>query len=153
MPSQPQPRASWAALHPIADTSARSARSATQLFLSNCQGIPDEFIETAKLLVSELVTNAYEAMSAEPATGIPFIELSLRLFGDRLLIEVIDSSPEVPVPKLDEDAEALDWRGLAVVHHMSEGNWGWFWRLPRKVVFCEMSLTIPTQHGKGETDG
>jgi anti-sigma regulatory factor (Ser/Thr protein kinase) len=91
------------------------------------------------LLVSELVTNAFEAMSANPSSGIACIELSLRLFEDHLLIEVIDSSPKAPVPRLTCDAEAENGRGLAVVDHVSQ-EWGYFWRTGRKVVYCILPL-------------
>jgi hypothetical protein len=142
MPSQPEPRAAWAALFPVSEKSPGRARAEAVLFLANCAGIPDDFDEIVTLLVSELVTNACKAMSVEPTAGIECIELSLRLFGDHLLIEVVDSSPKVPVPRLAEDAEALSSRGLAVVDHVSEGNWGWFWRTGRKVVFCKLPFAI-----------
>jgi anti-sigma regulatory factor (Ser/Thr protein kinase) len=142
MPSQPQPSAAWVALFPVSQKSPARARADVELFLANCSGIPDDFDDMVKLLVSELVTNAYKAMSIEPTAGIECIELSLRLFDDHLLIEVIDSSPKAPAPKLAEDAEALSSRGLAVVDHMSDGNWGWFWRSGRKVVFCKLPFAV-----------
>jgi hypothetical protein len=106
MPSQPAPRAAWAYLYPVSDRSPSRARHDTEWFLAKCREIPDGFGEIAVLLVSELVTNAYKAMLTGPLTGIACIDLSLRLFRDHLLIEVIDSSPDVPVPKLAQDVPA-----------------------------------------------
>jgi anti-sigma regulatory factor (Ser/Thr protein kinase) len=151
MPSQPQPQATWAALFPVAGTSPARARFATGLFLSNCRGIPDGLGDVAALLVSELVTNAYKAMNEEPFSGIACVELSLRLFGDRLLIEVIDSSPKPPVPNLAENAQGEGGRGLAVVDGLSE-EWGYFWRTDRKVVYCTLPYT-PEKIDKETEDG
>jgi anti-sigma regulatory factor (Ser/Thr protein kinase) len=93
----------------------------------------------AILLVSELVTNAYQAMLGGPVSGIACIELSLRRFDDSLLIEVIDSSPRTPVLSLTSNAEAENGRGLAVVERLSD-EWGYFWRTKRKVVYCILPL-------------
>jgi anti-sigma regulatory factor (Ser/Thr protein kinase) len=97
------------------------------------------------LLVSELVTNAYKAMQADPICGIACIEVSLRLFDDNLLIEVIDSSPQIPVPNPGNDAEAENWRGLTVVERLSQ-EWGYFWSTGRKVVYCTLPVTAPHIH-------
>jgi anti-sigma regulatory factor (Ser/Thr protein kinase) len=115
------------------------ARQDTRIFLKNCPGITEELTDPATLLVSELVTNAHNAMLAEPLSGIACIELSLRLFDDHLLIEVIDSSPKPPVPNLANDAEAEGQRGLAVVDGLSQ-EWGYFWRTGRKVVYSKLPL-------------
>lgn len=140
LPSQPQPRAAWASLLPASGASAATARDDTDLFLTNCQGIPGDFSDDAVLLVSELVSNAYKAMEIGPISGIACIELSLRLFDDHLLIEIIDSSPRAPAPNLTDDAEREGGRGLAVVDGLSR-EWGYFWRRGRKVVFCTVPLT------------
>lgn len=139
MPAQPQPSASWANLFPVSRQSPRQARLETEIFLANCHGIPDGFSEPATLLVSELVTNAFEAMQTEPFPGIACIELSLRLFEAKLLIEVIDSSPKIPVPDLTGNTGAENGRGLAVVEHLSQ-EWGYFFRTGRKVVYCILPL-------------
>jgi hypothetical protein len=84
-------------------------------------------------------------MDTGPIAGICCIDLSLRLFDGHLLIEVIDSSPKVPIPNLDENASATGGRGLAVVDNFSGHQWGYFWRTGRKVVFCMLPLTpLPT---------
>jgi hypothetical protein len=144
LPSEPQPRAAWASLLRVSSTSPGKARDDTELFLANWQGIPDGFSDIAVLLVSELVTNAYKAMEMGPISGIACIELSLRLLNDHLLIEVIDSSPKTPAPNLTDDAEREGWRGLAVVDRLSQ-EWGYFWRMGRKVVFCKLSIPSPDE--------
>jgi len=148
MPSQPEPHAAWAYLYPVAGTAPSQARHDTELFLRNCRDIPDGFDESAVLLVSELVTNAYKAMLAESLAGVACIDLSLRLFRDHLLIEVIDSSPNLPVARLAENAEAVGWRGLAVVHRLTDGDWGCFRRTGRKVVFCKLPIPLPEENGR-----
>jgi hypothetical protein len=82
-------------------------------------------------------------MLIEPLSGIACIDLSLRLFDDHLLIEVIDSSQKSPMPNLANNPDAESWRGLAVVDSLSH-EWGYFWHIGRKVVFC----TLPTTPDK-----
>jgi Histidine kinase-like ATPase domain len=145
-PVNPQPRASWGGALPVAKTSAEKARHQTKWFLRSCQDIPDDdVIDDAILLISELVTNAYTAMATYNALsgmvrGTTF-DFSLRLFDDRLLIEVIDTSPEAPElnpPK--EDAFAEDGRGLGLVEGLS-ADWGYFWHGDKKVVYAVLPIT------------
>ena len=145
LPSQPQPRAAWASLLPVSVTSPAKARGQAKKFLTHCGGIPSDLIDVSVLLASEFVTNAYAAMSAEPFPGIACIDFSLRLFDDHLLIEVIDSSPRIPVPDLTDNSETEGGRGLAVVERMSQ-EWGFFWRNGRKVVFCKLGVPS-TEYG------
>ncbi|MFI5678254.1 ATP-binding protein [Streptomyces cellulosae] len=80
--------------------------------------------ETAELLASELVTNAYR-YSDGPAA------LRLRgLGGDRLRVSVWDTNPHIPPPFDNRSqplcpvpAEAAGGRGLFLVRHYAE-NWG-----------------------------
>jgi anti-sigma regulatory factor (Ser/Thr protein kinase) len=137
-PAQPRPRAAWAILLPPAPASARTARHETTMFLAACRDITEDFTAVATLVVSELVTNASTAMTSGPVEGIASVDLSLRLFDGHLLIEVTDSSPRPPRPRLAPDPEAESTRGLAVVHHYSQGDWGWFRRNGRKVVFARL---------------
>jgi anti-sigma regulatory factor (Ser/Thr protein kinase) len=149
--AQPHPRTAWVTFLSVHLESAKRARDWTALFLESCEDGPAPDADVTVLVVSELVANAVkataEAMASGSFTGLQFVELSLRLFNDRLLIEVIDSSTEIPTPKLQEDPEALDWRGLAVVDHLSEA-WDWHWHMghTRKVVWCKLTVA-PT----GET--
>jgi hypothetical protein len=68
------------------------------------------------------------------------IEFSLRLFADRLLIEVIDSSPDHPVLNPPDDASAEHGRGLTIVEDLSS-EWGYFLHQGRKVVYCILPIT------------
>jgi anti-sigma regulatory factor (Ser/Thr protein kinase) len=143
LPVTLQPRAAWDGLLPVATTAPARARDDTRFFLGRCEGGSDDLTETAIVLISELVTNSYIAMTGTCATPIEF---SLRLFDDHLLIEVIDSSPEPPVLKSPE-LTAIGGRGLSLVDSLSD-EWGYFWHRDRKVVYC--TLLIP--HGKRDKE-
>jgi anti-sigma regulatory factor (Ser/Thr protein kinase) len=139
MPLQPHPKAAWAELFPVEPKSPGKAREVTRCFLGNCQSISTDMIDIAVLLVSELVTNAYVA-STETTNGISCIDLSLRLFNNRrLLVEVTDSSPRVPLLAAS-GPDAVNGRGLALVDEMSH-QWGYFWHRGRKVVYVILSVT------------
>jgi anti-sigma regulatory factor (Ser/Thr protein kinase) len=133
MPLQPRPRAAWVALYPVEATSSKAARETTRWFLGNCN-LTDDAIETAVLVVSELVTNAYKAMQGQ-AIGLACIDLSLRLFPTRLLIEVTDSSPLSPVLS-ESDFRAEGGRGLTAVDALSDSKWGFYWQQGRKIVYA-----------------
>jgi anti-sigma regulatory factor (Ser/Thr protein kinase) len=143
--SQPQPLVAWAQFLTADLGSVKRARDWTALFLECCQVLPVPDTDTTVLVVSELVTNAITAMqiamASETFTGFDRVELSLRLFPDHLLVEVIDSSKEVPAPKFQEDTEAPNGRGFTLVDALSE-LWGWHWHLKgsRKVVWAELAV-------------
>ncbi len=81
-----------------------------------CQGHPQEFVEKAQLLVSELVTNAVRH-------GAPPIDLQVRCAGDDTLqILVSDSDPGTPVAG-DPGPDAEGGRGMMLVDLISE-DWG-----------------------------
>jgi anti-sigma regulatory factor (Ser/Thr protein kinase) len=139
MPLQPHPKEALSELFPVGPTSPEKARAVTRGFLGNCHSISTDTIDIVVLLVSELVTNAYIAM-AEAASGISSINLSLRLFNnDRLLIEVADSSPRVPLLQTI-GPDVVNGRGLTLVDELSH-QWGYFWHCGRKVVYASMSVT------------
>jgi anti-sigma regulatory factor (Ser/Thr protein kinase) len=139
MPLQPHPKAAWAELFPVKPTSPEKAREVTRWFLGNCRSTGTDTIDTAVLLVSELVTNAYFA-TTETTSGISCIDLSLRLFNNhRLLIEVTDSSPRAPVLAAS-GPDAINGRGLRLVDELSH-QWGYFWHRGRKVVYAILSAT------------
>lgn len=100
-------------------------------------------IEMARLLISELVTNAYNAMSDLASATV--IEFSLRLFADRLLIEVIDCSPDHPVLNPPDDPSAENGRGLGIVAGLSS-EWGYFLYQGRKVVYCILPIALDARH-------
>jgi len=99
------------------------ARRQTEASLTAWQ-LPPETIETATLLVSELVTNAARA-SGPPASDprhAERISLTLRLRNGWLVIEVSDNNPNPPVlTYADTDAES--GRGLMLVQALST-EWG-----------------------------
>jgi len=125
----------------VMDSTPRWSREFAASFLDRCFGYAgSEFAGTAVLLVSELATNAVEA--ARKLDRPTVVGLSLRLFHDHLLAEVIDSSSEVPVLLVEKDLFAEHGRGLRLVDALSDGRWGWF-RWPsspaRKVVWCRLA--------------
>jgi anti-sigma regulatory factor (Ser/Thr protein kinase) len=104
-------------------------------------------VETAQLLISELVTNAVKYAVAPDAIGsyvglvaVRRVVLTLRRSEDRLLIEVFDADEHLPVlTQAEPDAEG--GRGLTLVDMLSE-EWGSF--IPPtggKIVWCELALT------------
>ena len=84
----------------------RAMARAAELWL-----LDKELTDTALLLVSELATNAIRH-------GTPPVRLALRLRGDRLRVEVTDSSPvlpEVGAPGADQ----VGGRGLQIVQQLA----------------------------------
>jgi anti-sigma regulatory factor (Ser/Thr protein kinase) len=123
----------------VAASAAARARHDTNWFLRSYRDAPDnDVIELANLLISELVTNACNAMSGLASATV--IEFSLRLFADRLLIEVFDSSPDHPVLKPLDDPSAENGRGLRIVEGLSS-EWGYFRHQGKKVVYCILPVT------------
>ena len=102
------------------------ARRQTEATLT-ARKLPPETIETATLLVSELVTNAARASSpgqpaSDPRDAEP-ISLTLRIQPGQLIIEVSDNNPDPPVlTPVDTDAES--GRGLMLVQALSN-QWGY----------------------------
>ena len=112
------------------------ARQYTRLFLAHCTGISGDTIETAQLIVSELVTNAARAS----ASTLGIIGLSLRPIKNKLVIEVRDQSAEPPaLAPADRDAES--GRGLMLVDALSE-EWGYSAEPHGKVVYATLPLTL-----------
>ena len=70
------------------------------------------WVDTAELLVSEVVTNA--ALHAHTP-----IELWLGVYEEHLSVEVRDFNPMLPVPR-DYDLEATTGRGMALVSRLSK---------------------------------
>jgi len=116
------------------------ARRQTRAALRSWQFWP-ETIDTAELLVSELVTNAVRYASPETphhAGKIAQISLTLRHIGDRLIIEVSDPDPRPPM-LAEPELEAEGGRGLMLVRALSK-EWNYY--LPPsggKVVYCVLA--------------
>ena len=128
-------------------TSPFWARRYTRSFLGSCQGISAGTVETAELLVSELVTNAVR-FSGDPARTLRYseranaslISLSLRHFREGLLIEVYDTDNNTLIRSSpDDDAES--GRGLMLVDALSK-EWSYFFPpCGGKVVYCFLEIT------------
>jgi anti-sigma regulatory factor (Ser/Thr protein kinase) len=103
-------------------------------------------IETAELLVSELVTNAAKfaglpaaRLSYSELAGVQRISLALRYLPGRLIIEVVDPDPEPPV-LADPAVDAEGGRGLLLVAALSK-EWDYFLSpAGGKTVFCVIEL-------------
>ena len=109
--------------------------------------VPPEAIETAVLLVSELVTNAVIAVMAasrEPArepiaTSGVLIAQTLRRQPGRLVIEVADSDASPPV-LAEAGGDAESGRGLMLVQALSK-EWAYFCPpAGGKVVYCVIGV-------------
>jgi anti-sigma regulatory factor (Ser/Thr protein kinase) len=82
------------------------------------RGLPDDAVETALLVSSELVTNAYRH-------GEGAIELRVSLRDDRVRIEVIDKGHgEAPAVREQEGDHTGGW-GLRIVDQLAV-QWGVF---------------------------
>lgn len=117
-----------------------SVREARAFVRRQCReaGFDEESVETAALLTSELVTNAFlHGRSAARLVVIPT--------PDGIVVEVGDDNSRFPqiVP---EDARALDGRGLAVVSRLARA-WGVHEDGPGKVVWFKLSALRRQQIG------
>jgi hypothetical protein len=145
-PGQPRPLAAGTFALVALPTFPFWARRYTRLFLDSCRGITEGVVETAELLVTELVTNAIR-FTRDPArtlryserAGASLISLSLRQFCEDLLIEVRDTDSNPPV-LTGHDDYAESGRGLMLVDALSK-EWSYFF-LPGggKVVYCILEI-------------
>ncbi|MFC8273553.1 ATP-binding protein [Streptomyces sp. NPDC057271] len=106
---------------------------------------PAEGIEVARLLVSELATNAIQharlaeiAETAAESASIGTILLRLWPTDGGIILAVSDPDPRPPVPRAD-DARATGGRGLVLIQAMAN-RWGYFPTQPLtgKVVWAEV---------------
>lgn len=118
------------------------ARRHTRAALHAWQLHPDT-VETAELLVSELVTNTLKTGGPDhqPKAAIYKVErvaLTLRLMPGRVVIEVFDNDPNPPV-MTDAAEDAESGRGLMLVQALSK-EWGHHFRPSGgKTVYCILS--------------
>jgi anti-sigma regulatory factor (Ser/Thr protein kinase) len=101
---------------------------------------PADLIDTAVLLVSELVTNAVHASAAAAADYADprGIELTVARTRDTVRIEVADSaSGSLPVPSAPS-ADDESGRGMQVISALSK-RWGCWSGQLGKVVWCELA--------------
>jgi anti-sigma regulatory factor (Ser/Thr protein kinase) len=127
-----------------APTAVRCARDWITGQLGRTQSA--DLVDTAVLLVSELVTNAVRASAAAAATGrldLRRIELAVARTRDTLLIEVSDSARgSVPVLSGHPDDDAESGRGLQVVTALA-ARWGCRPAAAGKAVWCELPTEDP----------
>lgn len=97
--------------------------------------IPEDLIDTARLLTSELAANAITHGAAAGGT----FTLEVRSFGCCLGIEVHDSSPNAPVlrPAADDTEHG---RGLLLVAEMAD-SWGYYFQNGCKHVWFHLHVT------------
>lgn len=103
--------------------------------------------DDAVLIASELVTNAVRATgntdphpSYAALAQVSILRVRLSIQRDRLVIEVWDNSRKPPVLQQQRE-DAVDGRGLFLVHMLSE-QWGtYFPKVGGKVVWAELALS------------
>jgi anti-sigma regulatory factor (Ser/Thr protein kinase) len=124
-------------LPPQAD-SASAARRAVRRTLAYW-GL-SEVTDDAVLLVSELVANAvcHARHDLDGQAGGPALVLSLTCAGSTLRIEVRDTDPRPPQPRVPD---SLDESGFGfVIVDMMTSNWGVYQAEPGKAVWAELAL-------------
>jgi anti-sigma regulatory factor (Ser/Thr protein kinase) len=107
--------------------------------------LPD-LTESAELIVSELMTNAYSVSRPETQFhDLCTITLRLRANHQYLLVEVWDRSPEDPAVLGTPDGDTEHGRGLVIVQALAN-DWG-YWREAayRKCVWAQ--LIVPASAG------
>ena len=118
-------------------TAPRAAREALSFVGAD---LPEPVLETARLLVSELVTNSVHGPS-EPSSSIGlFVSVERNL----LRVEVSDDSPHAATPKASSDGGGF---GLSIVAAMSS-RWGSGRTDGLNVTWFELDLPLP-----GSTSG
>jgi anti-sigma regulatory factor (Ser/Thr protein kinase) len=129
-PSSPQPTASRDL------PSDASAAGLARRFVTSALGdwdIDENVVDTAQLLVSELVTNAV-IHSATPST------VTVRTDGEYLLVLVQDGGGSGPVQKPPElEPEAISGRGLSLVEALTSA-WSFEQSADRTTVWFELPL-------------
>ena len=93
-------------------------------------GVNDDTSDTAVLLTSEIVTNAF-------LHGRSGARVTLVTTDDRLRVEVVDDNCRLP-QRAEPDREALNGRGLAIVDTLA-ADWGSTKRGEGKVVWFELT--------------
>ena len=92
-----------------------------------------DLVDTAELLVSELVTNAIQASAGLPR---PVVRLWLVAERDNIVIRVWDGSADMPTRR-DAGPESEHGRGLMLVESLSK-QWGACVKPTGKVVWVQI---------------
>lgn len=119
---------------------ARWARSHTRTVLRAWQ-LSDERIDTAQLVVSELVTNAvrHDAGKQESSSE-PRVTLTLHCESAQLIVLVGDCNPDPPMSNGAVPHAAEGGRGLIIVEAVSK-EWSYYFPpTGGKVVWCVLTL-------------
>lgn len=97
--------------------------------------VPDDLIDTARLLTSELATNAVTHGTAPGGT----FTLQVRSYGCCLAIEIHDTSPQAPVlrPATDDTEHG---RGLLLISEIAD-SWGYYFENGTKHVWFHLHIT------------
>ncbi|MEU9170477.1 SpoIIE family protein phosphatase [Streptomyces sp. NPDC048420] len=127
------------ATHPLRESwtvwrvpeAARHARRFTRRTL-RLWGVPRDHLDTALLVVSELVTNALVHTGGQ-------VRLDLTLVGRRLRVSVADASPRTPAKPTNIGWEATGGRGILLVEAVS-ATWGTLPVSGGKQVWSEIAL-------------
>lgn len=127
--TSPAPLRALDAVLPPGANAPSAGRAYARAFARECDPISAQTAEIGELLVSELVTNAFQAAcrTAPGPAGSwhqPAVRLSLRCFPGEVLIEVFDPSTDPPVPS-SPDSGSEHGRGLQLIEALSR-EWGWF---------------------------
>jgi len=96
-------------------------------------GVPQDDLDTALLVVSELTTNALVHTDGQ-------VRLDLTLLDNRLRVSVADTSPRTPAKPTNIGWEATGGRGILLVEAMSE-TWGSVPVSGGKQVWAEIGLS------------
>ena len=118
---------------PIAVSAARAHTTET---LYSC-GLPDGLVESATLVVSELVTNAIRASWPCDASGA--ITMWLSADHENVVIEVRDSSAGMPAPR---PGDGEGGRGSTIVAALSQ-SWGVYPDRHGKIVWAFLRADGP----------
>ncbi|MEV0263014.1 ATP-binding protein [Streptomyces sp. NPDC050617] len=97
-------------------------------------GVVGEVVESAQLLLSELVANAVEAEPVE----VREVGIRLALSSGCLRVEAVDTNEEQPVSRQAEEDDECG-RGLAVVAALADA-WGVTPREVGKAVWAELAI-------------
>ncbi len=111
---------------------AENPAYARQIVRASLPGVTTEVVETAQLLVSELVTNAIVHGSGDPT-------LLLDIRADCLHVEVHDSDTSLDLEPLQGEPSRERGRGLAIVNALAS-SWGVQPRSDGKAAWFDLDL-------------
>lgn len=106
-----------------------SVPEARRFVANRLSDLPPETVDVARLLVSELVTNAVLHGQTE-------LSLTVDRTDSKVAVQVADSNPLLPVLRT-HNSEAGTGRGLRVLDHMAS-NWGSYRTDEGKIVWFEL---------------